>query len=55
MLHWKEFSAWVTIDGKEVVEYDVETSEDEKTVTCWIASELGKVSLRQVFVQDLLR
>ena len=55
MLHWKEFSAWVTIDGKEVVEYDVETSEDEKTVTCWIASELGKVSLCQVFVQELLR
>ncbi|KAJ6594448.1 hypothetical protein B0H19DRAFT_1095537 [Mycena capillaripes] len=42
MLHWKEFSAWVTIDGEEVAEYNVETSEDAKTVTCWIASELGK-------------
>ncbi|KAF7357829.1 hypothetical protein MVEN_00829000 [Mycena venus] len=42
MLHWKEFSAWITIDGKEAVEYNVETLEDEKTVTCWIASELGK-------------
>ncbi|KAJ7467185.1 hypothetical protein FB451DRAFT_1093244, partial [Mycena latifolia] len=41
-LHWKEFSAWITIDGKEAPELDVETSEDEKTVTCWIASELGK-------------
>ncbi|KAF7357834.1 hypothetical protein MVEN_00829500 [Mycena venus] len=42
MLYWKEFSAWVTIDDKEAAEYDVETSEDERIVTCWIASELGK-------------
>ncbi|KAJ6629481.1 hypothetical protein B0H10DRAFT_1987367 [Mycena sp. CBHHK59/15] len=42
MLHWREFSAWITIDGVEAPEYDVETSQDEKTVTCWIASELGK-------------
>ncbi|KAF8199959.1 hypothetical protein K438DRAFT_1822920 [Mycena galopus ATCC 62051] len=43
MLQWKEeFTAWITIDGKEAVEYDVQTSEDNKTVTCWIASELGK-------------
>ncbi|KAJ7474331.1 hypothetical protein FB451DRAFT_1398313 [Mycena latifolia] len=41
-LHWKEFSAWITIDGKEAHEFGVETSEDEKTVTCWIASEIGK-------------
>ncbi|KAJ7467179.1 hypothetical protein FB451DRAFT_1260373 [Mycena latifolia] len=41
MLHWKEFSAWVTIDGKVTPELNAETSE-EKTVTCWIASELGK-------------
>lgn len=42
-MHLKEFKAWITIDGKEAVEYDVQTSEDQKTVTCWIASELGKV------------
>ncbi|KAF7357818.1 hypothetical protein MVEN_00827800 [Mycena venus] len=42
MLHWNEYSAWVTIDGEDAVEYDVQTSEDDKTVTCWIASELGK-------------
>ncbi|KAJ7141253.1 hypothetical protein C8R44DRAFT_243530 [Mycena epipterygia] len=41
-MHCKEFKAWITIDGKEAVEYDVQTSEDQKTVTCWIASELGK-------------
>ncbi|KAJ6498800.1 hypothetical protein C8R45DRAFT_980019 [Mycena sanguinolenta] len=38
----KEFSAWVCIDGKEVPEYNVEISEADRTVTCWIASELGK-------------
>jgi hypothetical protein len=43
MLHWQEFSAWVTIEGVEAPEYAVEVSEDEKTVTCWIPSELGKV------------
>ncbi|KAJ7933802.1 hypothetical protein B0H13DRAFT_682780 [Mycena leptocephala] len=42
MLHFRECSAWITIDGEELVEYEVETSEDQKTVTCWIASELGK-------------
>ncbi|KAJ7661649.1 hypothetical protein B0H17DRAFT_991904 [Mycena rosella] len=42
MHHHTGFSAWVTIDGKEATEYDVETSEDQKTVTCWIPSELGK-------------
>ncbi|KAJ7879595.1 hypothetical protein B0H14DRAFT_2709399 [Mycena olivaceomarginata] len=42
MLQWKEFEAWVCIEGEETVEYDVQTSEDDRTVTCWIASELGK-------------
>ncbi|KAJ7267644.1 hypothetical protein B0H12DRAFT_1068047 [Mycena haematopus] len=42
MLQWKEFLTWITIDGKEVIEYDVQTSKDKKTVTCMIASELGK-------------
>ncbi|KAJ7680697.1 hypothetical protein DFH06DRAFT_939276, partial [Mycena polygramma] len=42
MLQWKEFSAWISIDGREPEEYGVEVDEDEKTVTCWIASELGK-------------
>ncbi|KAJ7661647.1 hypothetical protein B0H17DRAFT_1020300 [Mycena rosella] len=37
-----KFSAWVSIDGREAAEYAVETSDDQQTVTCWIASELGK-------------
>jgi hypothetical protein len=45
MLHAKGFSAWVTINGEEALEFDIETSEDEKTMTCWIASEVGKVRL----------
>ncbi|KAJ7761012.1 hypothetical protein B0H16DRAFT_557407 [Mycena metata] len=42
MLHFKEFSAWIMIEGKEAPEYDVQVSEDEKTVTCYIAAEIGK-------------
>ncbi|KAJ7020007.1 hypothetical protein C8F04DRAFT_925977, partial [Mycena alexandri] len=43
MLHLREFSAWVSIDGeKEASEYNVEISDDKETATCWIASELGK-------------
>ncbi|KAJ7782354.1 hypothetical protein DFH07DRAFT_321257 [Mycena maculata] len=37
-----QFSAWLCIDGKETTEYEVVTSEDKKTITCYIASELGK-------------
>ncbi|KAJ7646771.1 hypothetical protein FB45DRAFT_1019068 [Roridomyces roridus] len=36
------FCAWITIEGVVTPEYSVETSADGKTVTCWIASELGK-------------
>ncbi|KAJ7646754.1 hypothetical protein FB45DRAFT_891328 [Roridomyces roridus] len=44
MLHSPDirFSAWITIEGVETQEYSVEVSEDGETVTCWIASELGK-------------
>ncbi|KAJ7162085.1 hypothetical protein C8R46DRAFT_954978 [Mycena filopes] len=42
MLHWKELSAWITVDGQGLPEYDVQISEDEKTVTCWVPSEVGK-------------
>ncbi|KAJ7020010.1 hypothetical protein C8F04DRAFT_313936 [Mycena alexandri] len=42
MLHLNGFSAWITIDGQEIAEYDIQTSEDEKNVTCWVAAELGK-------------
>ncbi|KAK7005970.1 hypothetical protein R3P38DRAFT_3326413 [Favolaschia claudopus] len=48
MLYWEDaessqkFSAWINVDGQDAVEYDVQTSKEDKTVTCWIASELGK-------------
>ncbi len=34
------FSAWITIEGVETEEYQVE--KDENKVTCWIASEENK-------------
>ncbi|KAF7357813.1 hypothetical protein MVEN_00827300 [Mycena venus] len=34
------FSAWITIEGTKVLEFDVRTV--NKTVTCWIPSEVGK-------------
>ncbi|KAJ7162086.1 hypothetical protein C8R46DRAFT_343278 [Mycena filopes] len=42
MLRQGPFSAWISIEGKEAPEYDVEISDDNKTITCWVASELGK-------------
>ncbi|KAJ6507202.1 hypothetical protein C8R47DRAFT_86855 [Mycena vitilis] len=42
MLQSNEFTAWVSIEGQEAPEYDVEISDDKKIITCWIASELGK-------------
>ncbi|KAF9260070.1 hypothetical protein L218DRAFT_963008 [Marasmius fiardii PR-910] len=36
------FSAWITIDGQALQEYGVDVSQEARTVTCWIASELGK-------------
>ena len=46
MLIHKEFRCWVEIEGEEAKEYDVQQAKDNKgvaTVTCWIASEVGKV------------
>ncbi|KAJ6498916.1 hypothetical protein C8R45DRAFT_821798 [Mycena sanguinolenta] len=42
MLQYREFAAWISIDGTEAPEYRVEVSKDQKSVSCWIASELGK-------------
>lgn len=38
-----DFSAWIEVDGVELPQHGVEYSQDEKTATCWIASEDGKV------------
>ncbi|KAF7291089.1 hypothetical protein MKEN_01490800 [Mycena kentingensis (nom. inval.)] len=36
------FNAWITIDGQRASEYQVVVSDDKQTVTCWVASQLGK-------------
>ena len=41
-LEFKGFSAHICCDGKELEQYDVQ-QEDERTVTCWVPSESGKV------------
>ena len=46
MLTYKEFKAWIEIEGAEAKEYSIQQSRDAKgvdIVTCWIASEEGKV------------
>ena len=49
MVFFKDkFEAWVTLDvpdGARREEYAVEVNEQKKLVTCWIASEMGKVRL----------
>ncbi|KAJ8088550.1 hypothetical protein PM082_022623 [Marasmius tenuissimus] len=42
MITFDNFSAWITIGDKACEEYGVQTSEQTRTVTCWIASEEGK-------------
>ncbi|KAJ6498900.1 hypothetical protein C8R45DRAFT_925605 [Mycena sanguinolenta] len=43
LIRWKSISGCaVSIDGAEAQEYGIEVSDDQKSVTCWIASELGK-------------
>ncbi|KAF4596139.1 hypothetical protein EYR40_008175 [Pleurotus pulmonarius] len=42
MLQLEKFTAWVTIDGEETPEYNVEISDDGKEATCWIASQVNK-------------
>ncbi len=44
MLIKENLSAWVEIEGVATHEYNIEVKEDGTHVTCWIASEEGKVS-----------
>ena len=44
-LESKGFTAWISVDDTELDAYNVETTDDEKKVTGWIASETGKASL----------
>lgn len=45
MLTYKEFSAWIEIEGEEAKEYGIQQSRDDEgvaNITCWIASENDK-------------
>lgn len=48
MLTFKGHNVWITMGdaGTHATEFSIETDSDEKTVTCWIASEVGKVSTK---------
>ncbi|KAJ7187776.1 hypothetical protein C8R46DRAFT_1052560 [Mycena filopes] len=45
-MHFNHFSAWIIIEGREAPEYAVEVFEDDRIVTCWIPSELGKWTVK---------
>ena len=36
-------NAYIKVDGTGLTEYDVQIDEKKKSVSCWIASETGKV------------
>ncbi|KAF7315889.1 hypothetical protein MIND_00105500 [Mycena indigotica] len=43
MLDWhNRLRAWISIDGVAAEEYGVEVDEKERTVSCWVGSEVGK-------------
>jgi hypothetical protein len=43
MVNYGGISCWVEIENSATPEYHIETFDDHKLVTCWIASEVGKV------------
>lgn len=43
MLRIGNFKAWIRIDGKNVEEYKVEADTQAVKVTCWVASDVGRV------------
>lgn len=40
----KGYSAWITVDGTELKQYNVEISPEGNKASCWIPSEAGKAS-----------
>ncbi|ESK95308.1 hypothetical protein Moror_3935 [Moniliophthora roreri MCA 2997] len=42
MVSFNDFSAWLTIEGVDAQEYDVQVDQEKHTVTCWVASEAGR-------------
>lgn len=41
---FQAFHATIRVDDKDLPEYDVQVDDKEKQVSCWIPSEVGKVS-----------
>ena len=49
-LQFKKFAVFIRVDGQELECHALLVDKEEKHVSCWIASEVGKVSsLRQGF------
>jgi len=51
MLESHGIQAWVEVDGVKLKTYDVQTSSDGKVITCWIASEEGKVCNKSIYIR----
>lgn len=43
MLSLNSVSAWIEVDDKELEQYGVEENSNQSQVTCWIATQAGKV------------
>jgi len=49
-LEFKKFAAFIKVDGQELECHALSVDKEKKHVSCWIASEVGKVgSLHQGF------
>ena len=42
-MRYKELDISIQVDGRTLEEFETTVNEPEKTVTCWVASEAGKV------------
>ena len=43
-LQFKKFAVFIRVDGQELECHALLVDKEEKHVSCWIASEVGKVS-----------
>jgi len=43
-LTFEDHEVQVLVDGKEVAHYGIESNEEKKEFSCWVASEAGKAS-----------
>ena len=42
-MKFENIEAWIEVDGSRLETYDAKKEGGERVVTCWIASEEGKV------------